>query len=240
MDIFGKLAVVIVFAWLNTLGTALAVNISLIIDSGPNIKTELFRSGGTSTIIWEEIAFTFSLPESASGDGIFHMFAGGDLNNLNIDRIDVTAGPFLGRTLLGTFAFPISDTHFTACENPPHSNPASCPVPETVPGGMFFDPDRGPGVGNVQGRRNTSTLSAGTPGLVVPQSLLVGGTNLTVSLFPRNDIFDLYIDRLELSFPIQQIPEPPTWWLVLAALSILGFAVQSGHRSRLSSGCHTA
>jgi hypothetical protein len=104
--------------------------------------------------------------------------------------------------LLGTFAFPISDIHFTACEHPPHDNPAGCPIPETVPGGMFYDPSRGPPVGDVEGRRNVTSFSAGTPGLIVPQSLLVGGTNLTISLFPRNAIFDLYIDRLELSYPI--------------------------------------
>src|SRR6185369_3110109 len=117
-------------------------------------------------------------------DGVFRMFAGGDLNNIGIDWIDVTAGPFGDRTLLGTFAFPIGDVHFTACENPPHTNPAGCPVPENVPGGMFFDPARGPAVGDIQGRRDTTMFNAGTPGLIVPQELLVGGTFLTISLFP--------------------------------------------------------
>jgi hypothetical protein len=173
---------------------------TIVINSGPDIKNELLRSDGTSAIIWEELAFSFALPVTATGDGLFRMFAGGDLNNITIDLIDVTAGPFGDRTVLGTFAFPISDIHFTACENPPHTNPPGCPVPETVPGGSAQDLGRDP-VGDVEGRRNVSMFSPGTPGLVVPQSLLDGGTNLTISLFPRNDIYDLYIDRLELSYP---------------------------------------
>jgi hypothetical protein len=192
---------------------------TLVLDSGPNIKRELFRSDGASAASWEELMFSFALPHSASEDGIFRMFAGGDLNNIEMDWIDVTSGPFGARTLLGTFAFPIGDIHFTACENPPHTNPAGCPIPETVPGGMFYDPARGPAVGDVEGRRGTSMFDAGTPGLVVPQSLLVGGTDLTISLFPRSTIFDLYIDRLELSYA--SVPEPSTWALLVVGMGAL-------------------
>lgn len=210
---------------------------AVVINSGTNIKQELFRMDGTSTLIWEELAFSFALPVTATGNGLFRMFAGGDLNNITIDLVDVTAGPFGDRTVLGTFAFPISDVHFTACENPPHTNPPACPVPETVPGGLFQDDSRAP-VSDVEGRRNVSMFSAGTPGLVVPQSLLDGGTNLTISLFPRNEIFDLYIDRLELSYPspmikfgekaiynfdFTQASLPPPYDLMALMLAFAGF-----------------
>jgi hypothetical protein len=206
-----------------------AAGVTLVKSTGPNIKSELFRTGGSSEIIWEEIAFTFQLPsDMPAGDGTFHMYAGGDLNNIGIDWIDVTTGPFGDRTLLGTFAFPIGDVHFTACENPPHTNPNACPVPENVPGGMFFDPARGPAVGDVQGRRNTTMFNPGTPGLVVPQSELVPGTSLIVSLFPRNPIFDLYIDRLELSYSTASppIPEPKTWLMMLLGLGGIAFVAR--------------
>jgi len=212
--------------------------VTLTISDGPLIKKELFRGGSASGMgIWHELAFNFAIPANAIGKGEFHVFAGGDLNNLNTDRIDVTAGPFLDRTTLGTLAFPISDVHFTACENPPHTNTSPCPIPETVPGGMFAKPDLTP-VGDVQGRRGTSGFSAGIPGLIVPQELLVADTNLQISLFPRGfsfggapqGIYDLYIDRLELRFPTvaSPIPEPTTSSLValgLAAL-VLGFAAR--------------
>jgi hypothetical protein len=203
--------------------------ITLTTSSGPLIKTELFRGGSG---IWSELAFDFAIPANAIGDGEFHVFAGGDLNNIGLDRIDVTEGPFGDRTLLGTFAFPIGDVHFTACENPPHTNTSPCPIPETVPGGMFANPGLTP-VGDVQGRRNTTMFNAGIPGLIVPQEMLVADTNLQISLFARNAIFDLYLDRLELRFPTaaSPIPEPATSSLValgLAAL-VLGFAA---HRQR--------
>jgi hypothetical protein len=180
---------------------------------------------------------TFAIPANAIRDGEFHVFAGGDLNNLDTDRIDVEAGPFLGSTTLGTFSFPISDVHFTACENPPHQNTSPCPIPETVPGGMFAKPGVTP-VGDVQGRRGTTMFNAGIPGLIVPQELLVADTNLQIRLFPhgiccsppQSGIFDLYIDRLELRFDTaaSPVPEPPTSSLValgLAAL-VLGFAAR--------------
>jgi hypothetical protein len=77
---------------------------------------------------------------------------------------------------------------------------------------MFFDPSRGPAVGDIQGPRNVDFSNADTAGLVVPQSLLVGGTQLTISLLLRNGVFDLYIDRLEISYQGVQppIPEPST------------------------------
>ena len=198
-------------------------------DSGPNIKKELFRADGNFASIWDSaqgLSFSFPVPVTAAGDGLFRMFAGGDLNNLGTDRIDVTTGPFGSRTLLGTFAFPIGDAHFTACEPPfpPHTNPSPCPVPETVPGGRHRNPAKGPEVGEVEGRRNTSSFSAGTPGLIVPQSLLVGGTTLTLDLFPRNEIYDLYIDRLEVEYritPITPVPEPETWLLLAVGLGAL-------------------
>ncbi|MFL6664082.1 MAG: PEP-CTERM sorting domain-containing protein [Rhizobacter sp.] len=198
-----------------------ATAVSLVISSGPLVKTELFRSDGASASNWEELVFNFALPATASADGLFRMFAGGDLNNIGVDWIDVTAGPFGNRTLLGTFAFPIGDVHFTACENPPHTNPAGCPLPETVPGGMFFDPTRGPPVGDIEGRRGTTMFDAGIPGLIVPQSLLVGGTNLQISLFVRSAVFDLYIDRLELSYATP-VPEPATAMLVALGLGVVG------------------
>lgn len=191
--------------------------VELVIDSGPGIRTELFRSDGSSATGWEEIPFRFSLPQSASGDGLLRLYAGGDLNNIGVDWIDATAGPFGDRTLLGTYAFPIADVHFTACENPPHTNPAGCPVPENVPGGMFNDGSHGPAIGEVEGRRDTTAFSAGVRGLVVPQSLLVGGTSLQISLFPRDAIFDLYIDRIELSYA-PPIPEPPAALLLALGL----------------------
>jgi len=216
--------------------------ITLTISSGPLIKTELFRGGSAESALmpgsfWSDLDFFFAIPANAIGDGEFHVFAGGDLNNLGTDRIGVEAGPFLGSTTLGTFSFPISDVHFTACENPPHQNTSPCPIPETVPGGMFAKPGVTP-VGDVQGRRGTSGFSAGIPGLIVPQELLVADTNLQIRLFPhgiccsppQSGIFDLYIDRLELRFDTaaSPVPEPPTSSLValgLAAL-VLGFAAR--------------
>jgi hypothetical protein len=193
--------------------------LTLTTSSGPLIKTELFRGGSG---IWSELAFDFAIPATAIGDGEFHVFAGGDLNNIGQDWIDVTEGPFGDRTLLGTFAFPIGDVHFTACENPPHTNTSPCPIPETVPGGMFANPGLTP-VGDVQGRRNTTMFNAGIPGLIVPQEMLVADTNLQISLFARNAIFDLYLDRLELRFPTaaSPIPEPTTSSLVALGLAAL-------------------
>lgn len=193
----------------------------LVINSGPLVQHELFRSDGTSDLIWEELTFSFHLPNNATGDGLLRLFAGGDLNNIGMDWIDVTAGPFGDRTLLGTYAFPVSDAHFTACEHPAHTNPASCPLPETVPGGLYYDPSRGPPVGDVEGRRNVTMFSPGVRGLVVPQSLLTGGSSLTISLFPRAPICDLYIDRMELSYP-PPTPEPATQSLMIAGLALVG------------------
>lgn len=199
-------------------GSAAAQTTTLVIDSGPLVRTELFRSDGASDLIWEELAFNFVLPVGATGNGLLRVFAGGDLNNIGLDWIDATAGPFGDRTVLGTYAFPIGDVHFTACEQPPHSNPAGCPVPENVPGGMFYDPTRGPAVGDVEGRRNTTMFDAGTRGLIVPMALLDDGP-LLISLFPRSAIFDLYIDRIELSYP-SPVPEPSSAWLIVAGVAV--------------------
>jgi hypothetical protein len=210
---------------------AAAQTTTLVIDSGPLIRTELFRSDGASALNWEELAFNFNLPVGATGDGVLRVFAGGDLNNIGVDWIDATAGPFGDRTLLGTYAFPVGDVHFTACEQPPHGNPAGCPVPENVPGGLYYDPTRGPAVGDVEGRRDTTMFSAGTRGLVVPLSLLDGGP-LLISLFPRSAIFDLYIDRIELTYA-SPIPEPSTAWLLLAGLAVAARVARGAARRRL-------
>src|SRR3954451_10869338 len=78
----------------NILASSDVLATTIVLNNVDNIKKELFLSDGNSNLIWEELAFTFSLPDTASGDGLFRMFAGGDLNNLDIDRIDVTARPF--------------------------------------------------------------------------------------------------------------------------------------------------
>jgi hypothetical protein len=201
--------------------------ITLTTSSGPLIKTELFRGGSVSSAlspgsIWSELAFDFAIPANATGDGEFHVFAGGDLNNIGTDWIDVAEGPFGDRKVLGTFAFPIGNVHFTGCEKPVHTNTSPCPIPETVPGGMFANPSLTP-VGDVQGRRGTTRSNAGIPGLIVPQEMLVADTNLQISLFPRNVIFDLYLDRLELRFPTaaSPVPEPTTSSLVALGLAAL-------------------
>src|SRR5262249_53933048 len=134
--------------------------ISIDLSSGPFIQHELFRtdSGGPACTaftnptscdwIWENslVSFAFDIPVSAAGDGIFRMFAGGDLNNVT-DRIGVILDHF---TDAGALAFPVptDPTHFLDCGGPHGTNPPGCPVPESVPGGRFYDPSRGPAVGN--------------------------------------------------------------------------------------------
>ena len=123
-------------------------------DSGPNIKQELFRADGNFPSIWDSaqgLSFSFPVPVTAAGDGLFRMFAGGDLNNLSIDRIDVTTGPFGSRTLLGTFAFPIGDVHFTGCEAPSPRQPVTMPSSRDRTRRQAPQPCRGPGGG--RGRR---------------------------------------------------------------------------------------
>lgn len=196
----------------------------LVIDSGPNIKTELFRSAnGTAT--WEPIAFSFVLPDSATSDGLFRMFAGGDLNNILNDVINVSTSA----ESLGTLAFPVDPTNLTLCEAPVHTNTSPCPVPENVPGGAVQNPTLVP-VGDVEGRTNVSFASFGTAGLVVPMAELIGGTTLTASLLPDNGIFNVYIDRVELSFTGPRVISEPSALLLLS----LGAAGLAAFRRRTS------
>ncbi|WP_028997079.1 PEP-CTERM sorting domain-containing protein [Azohydromonas australica] len=83
-------------------------------------------------------------------------------------------------------------------------------------------------MGDVEGRRNVTMFNSGVRGLVVPQSLFTGGSSLTISLFPRTPIFDLYIDRMELSYP--PIPEPATPSLMIAGLAVVGGLAWRAHR----------
>jgi hypothetical protein len=50
---------------------------------------------------------------------------------------------------------------------------------------------------------------------------------MIVSLFPREPIYDLYIDRIELSYPI---PEPQTYALMLAGLGLVLLAARRRRR----------
>ena len=139
-------------------------------------------------------------------------------------RIQQKSSPGCVGTVLGSLAFPADIANLGLCEQPAHTNPDPCPVPETVPGGDFQDLTRGPGVGDVQGRRDVTTSDPGLAGLIVPQALLLGGTDLLISLLPTNDVFDLYIDRIELSYASATptpAPEPATWWLLLGGLAAL-------------------
>ena len=54
----------------------------------------------------------------------------------------------------------------------------------------------------------------------MPESLLVGGTTLTFNLTADAGVYDLYIDRLDLSYPsATTVPEPGS--LALLALSLM-------------------
>lgn len=198
-------AAALAFALLAMPGSLLATTLE--INSGANIKTELLRASNPAI----NVSFSFTLPNTATGDGLFEMFAGGDLNNL-VDLISVTGG---GQSL-GSLNFPINPAQPDSCNTNPA--PAGCPVPESVPGGSVFDPARG-AVGDVEGRRGVTSLSFGTAGLVVPQSLLVGGTTLTFALAADPGIYDLYIDRLTLTY--SAVPEPGPFALVALGLVAL-------------------
>jgi hypothetical protein len=57
-------------------------------------------------------------------------------------------------------------------------------------------------------------------GLVVPEALLVGGTNLTFELTATASMYDLRIDRLTLTYPSATVPEPGS--LVLLGVALAG------------------
>jgi len=201
---------------------------TLEINSGPNIKTELLRSNTPPAIT---ASFSFALPSTAAGDGLFEMFAGGDLNNIT-DKISVSAG---GQSL-GALNFPIDPANPIKCEGS-HASPApaGCPVPESVPGGSLFDASRGPAVGDVEGRRDVTSMSFGTAGLIVPKSLLVGGTTLTFSLLADPGVYDLYIDRLNISFAV--VPEPGLFALLaLGLVALVAFESRARRRQTYTIG----
>jgi hypothetical protein len=189
------------------------------INSGPNIKTELLRGGNPAITV----SFSFTLPNTATGDGLFEMFAGGDLNNL-ADVVNVMAGV----QSLGALGFPINSANPALCNTNPA--PAGCPVPEAVPGGSVADGR--PAVGDVEGRSGVTATDFGAAGLIVPESLLVGGSTLTFNLTADTGVYDLYIDRLTLSYPsATTVPEPGS--LALLALSLLALvAFQNCTRAR--------
>jgi hypothetical protein len=199
-------SVALALAMLATPGASQATAIE--INSGPNIKTELLRAGNPAVTV----SFSFTLPDTATGDGLFEMFAGGDLNNL-ADVVNVTAGA----QSLGALGFPINSANPALCDTNPA--PAGCPVPEAVPGGGVADGR--PTVGDVEGRRGVTATNFGTAGLVVPESLLVGGSTVTFNLTADVGVYDLYINRLDLSYPstTATVPEPGS--LTLLALSLL-------------------
>jgi hypothetical protein len=190
---------------------------TLEISNGANIKTELFRGAGDNGSITP--SFSFTLPDTAASDGLFEMFAGGDLNNLT-DKVSVSAG---GQPL-GALNFPIDPNDPLKCEGT-HGTPApaGCPVPDNVPGGAFNKGTRG-NVSNIEGRRDVAAGNFGSAGLIVPKSLLVGGTTLTFDLQTTpggNGVYDLYIDKISLVYTA--VPEPAPF--ALLALGLLALFV---------------
>jgi len=196
---------------------------------GNFIQRELFRGVflpfdySQTSDSWAPFSFTFSIPIAAATDGVLNIFAGGDLNRLDTDTIEVLTDHF--SVSLGTLAFPVLDINGNPinCGGTPHSNRFPCPIPETVPGGMFNSTPLIPqdDVGAVQGHRGASLSNAGTAGLIIPKDLINGavGQTLGISLFPNSEVFDLYIDRLELSYTA--VPEPSTLLLFASGLGVL-------------------
>ena len=131
--------------------------LTLTTSSGPLIKTELFRGGSVSSAlspgsIWGELAFDFAIPANAIGDGEFHVFAGGDLNNIGA-RLDRRDGRPLRRPH-GARHLRVSDRRralHRLRETAAHQHVA-VPDPGDRAGGMFANPSSDSG-----GRR------AGTP-----------------------------------------------------------------------------
>src|SRR5262245_45954045 len=180
---------------------------------GNFIQTELFRgvflpfNFSQTSDSWAPFSFTFSIPTSAAADGVLNIFAGGDLNSLTTGTIEVLTDHF--SVSLGTLALPVLDINGNParamsgnylCGVASHSNRFPCPIPETVPGGMFNSTPllSQDDVGAVQGHRGASLSNAGTAGVIIPKELLTAGTTLGISLFPNDEVFDLYIDRLEI------------------------------------------
>jgi hypothetical protein len=114
------------------------------------------------------------------------------------------------------FNFPINGVN---CEGNPA--PVGCPVPESVPSGLNND-GRGD-VGKVEGRRDVTAASFGTAGLIVPKSLLVGGTTLTFSLLADAGVYDLYVNHLTLTD--SAVPEPGPF--ALLALGLVALLVRA-------------
>ena len=141
--------VALALALLATPGASQATAIE--INSGPNIKTELLRAGNPAVTV----SFSFTLPDTATGDGLFEIFAGGDLNNLT-DLVVVMAGV----QSLGALAFPINSANPALCDTNWPRLAARFPKP-CLAECRRLQADGG----DVEGRRNVTATNFGTAGL---------------------------------------------------------------------------